>query len=159
MIRLNYCVLLNNEVHMKNIFLIILLIFSNTVFSKDRDVFNCSSKVGLGLDLLDNIYTYKDQGIEENFKIKLNTKEIIYESGKFKRNYKIISKRNKPNGSTTLVSHYINKDYYGGYMLTLSINNKSKKYLYSSAMMGAGEILEGPVGSRGSCKKLLSYGR
>ena len=108
----------------------------------------------MGLDLLDNIYSYKEQGIEENFKIKLNTKEIIYESGKFKRIYKIISKRNKPNGSIILVSHYINKDYYGGYMLTLSINNKSKDYLYSSAMMGAGEILEGPVGSRGSCKKL-----
>ena len=38
-------------------------------------------------------------------------------------------------------------------MLTLSINYESKEYLYSSAMMGAGEILEGPVGSRGSCKK------
>ena len=48
-----------------------------------------------------------------------------------------------------------------GKTFTLSINyiaiclsNKSKDYLYSSAMMGAGEILEGPVGSRGSCKKL-----
>ena len=139
---------------MRNIFLIILIIFSNPIFGKERDVFNCSSKVGLGLDLLDNLYSYKDQGIQENFKLKLNTKEIIYESGKFKRIYKIISKRNKPNGSIILVSHYINKDYYGGYMLTLSINNKSKDYLYSSAMMGAGEILEGPVGSRGSCKKL-----
>ena len=39
-------------------------------------------------------------------------------------------------------------------MLTLSINHESKEYLYSSAMMGAGEILEGPVGSRGSCNKL-----
>ena len=66
---------------------------------------------------------------------------------------KIISKRNKPNGNKILVSHYINKDYYGGYMLTLSINYESKEYLYSSAMMGAGEILEGPVGSRGSCHK------
>ena len=37
----------------------------------------CHSKVGLGLDLLDNIYSYKDQRIEENFKIKLNTKEIF----------------------------------------------------------------------------------
>ena len=53
-----------------------------------------------------------------------------------------------------LVSYHINNDYYGGYMLTLSINDESKEYLYSSAMMGAGEILEGPVGSRGSCKKL-----
>ena len=61
---------------MKNIFLIILIIFSNPVFGKERDVFNCSSKVGLGLDLLDNIYSYKDQGIQENFKLKLNTKEI-----------------------------------------------------------------------------------
>ena len=52
-----------------------------------------------------------------------------------------------------LVSHYIYKDYYGGYMFTLSINYESKEYLYSSAMMGAGEILEGPVGSRGSCNK------
>ena len=138
---------------MKKIFLIILIIFSNPIFSEERDVFNCSSKVGLGLDLLDNIYSYKDQGIKEKFKIKLNAKEIIYESGKFKRNYKIISKRNKPNGSVILVSHYINKDYYGGYMLTLSINYESKEYLYSSAMMGAGEILEGPVGSRGSCNK------
>ncbi len=139
---------------MKNFFLIILIIFSNPLFGKERDLFNCSSKVGLGLDLLDNIYSYKEQGIEENFKIKLNTKEIIYESGTFKRNYKIISKRNKPNGSVILVSHYINKNYYGGYMFTLSINYESKEYLYSSAMMGAGEILEGPVGSRGSCKKL-----
>ena len=138
---------------MKKIFLIILIIFSNLVFGKEKDVFNCSSKVGLGLDLLDNIYSYKDQGIEENFKIKLNNKEIIYESGKFKRNYKIISKRNKPNGSVILVSHYINKDYYGGYMLTLSINYENKEYSYSSAMMGAGEIFEGPVGSRGSCNK------
>ena len=138
---------------MKNILLIILIIFSNPIFSEERDVFNCSSQVGLGLDLLSNIYSYKDQGIKENFKIKLNTKEIIYESGKFRRNYKIISKRTKPNGSVILVSYYINKEYYGGYMLTLSINYESKEYLYSSAMMGAGEILEGPVGSRGSCNK------
>ena len=138
---------------MKNILLIILTIFSNPIFSEESDVFNCSSKVGLGLDLLNNIYSYKDQGIKENFKIKLNTKEIIYESGKFRRNYKIISKRTKPNGSVILVSYYINKEYYGGYMLTLSINYESKEYLYSSAMMGAGEILEGPVGSRGSCNK------
>ncbi len=133
--------------------MIILIIFSNPIFSEERDVFNCSSKVGLGIDLLNNIYSYKDQGIKENFKIKLNNKEIIYVSGKFRRNYKIISKRTKPNGSVILVSHYINKDYYGGYMLTLSINYESKEYLYSSAMMGAGEILEGPVGSRGSCNK------
>ena len=139
---------------MKKIILIIFIIFSNPVIGKEADVFNCFSKVGLGLDLLDNIYSYKDQGIHENFKIKLNTKEIIYESGKFKRTYKIISRTSKPSGSIVLVSHYINRDYYGGYMLTLSINNKSKDYLYSSAMMGAGEILEGPVGSRGSCKKL-----
>ena len=95
-----------------------------------------------------------DQEIQENFKLKLNAKEIDFVSGKIKRNYKIISKRNKPNGSMILVSHYINKDYYGGYMFTLSINYESKEYLYSSAMMGAGEILEGPVGSRGSCKKI-----
>ena len=139
---------------MKKIFLIILIIFSNPVIGKEGDVLNCSSKVGLGLDLLDNIYSYKDQGIQENFELKLNAKEIIYLSGKIKRNYKIISKRNKLDGSMILVSHYINNDYYGGYMLTLLINNKSKEYLYSSAMMGAGEILEGPVGSRGSCKKL-----
>ena len=139
---------------MKKIFLIILIIFSNPVFGKEDDVLNCSSKVGLGLDLLDNIYSYKDQGIQENFELKLNDKEIIYSSGKIKRNYKIFSKRNKPDGSIILVSHYINKDYYGGYMFTLSINHQSKEYLYSSSMMGAGEILEGPVGSRGNCKKL-----
>ena len=153
MIKLNYKFLLNNEVKMKKIFLIILIIFSNPVIGKEGDVLNCSSKVGLGLDLLDNIYSYKDQRIEEKFALKLNAKEIIYVSGKIKRNYKIISKRNKLDGSIILVSHYINNDYYGGYMLTLLINN-SKEYLYSSAMMGAGEILEGPVGSRGSCKKL-----
>ena len=39
-------------------------------------------------------------------------------------------------------------------MLTLSLNEQSKEYLYSSAMMGAGEILEGPVGSRGKCNKI-----
>ena len=139
---------------MKKIFLIILIIFSNPVIGREGDVLNCSSKVGLGLDLLDNIYSYKDQGIQEKFELKLSSKEIIYLSGKIKRNYKIISKRNKPNGSVILVSHYINNDYYGGYMLTLLMNNKSKEYLYSSAMMGAGEILEGPVGSRGNCKKL-----
>ena len=154
MIKLNQKFLLNNEVKMKKIFLIILIIFSNPVIGKEGDVLNCSSKVGLGLDLLDNIYSYKDQGIQENFELKLNAKEIIYLSGKIKRNYKIISKRNKLDGSIILVSHYINNDYYGGYMLTLLINNNSKEYLYSSAMMGAGEILEGPVGSRGSCKKL-----
>ena len=126
MLKLNYKVLSNNDVYMKIFFLIILIIFSNPMYGKEIDIFNCSSKVGLGLDLLDNIYSYKDQGIQENFKIKLNTKEIFYESGKFKRNYKIISKRNKPNGSVILVSHYINKDYYGGYMLTLSINHESK---------------------------------
>ena len=65
-----------------------------------------------------------------------------------------VDKRKNLNGSLTIVSYYINKDYYGGYMLTLSINNENKEYLYSSAMMGAGEILEGPIGSRGSCKKL-----
>ena len=75
-------------------------------------------------------------------------------SGQFQRKYKIISKREKPNGSIIIVSHFINKDYYGGYMLTLSINYESREYKYSSAMMGAGEILEGPVGSRGSCNKL-----
>ena len=137
---------------MKKIFLIILIIFSNPVISKEGNVLNCSSKVGLGLDLLDNIYSYEDQGIKENFTLKLKAKEIIYVSGKIKRNYKIISKRNKPDGSIILVSHYINKDYYGGYMFTLSINHQSKEYLYSSSMMGAGEILEGPVGSRGNCK-------
>ena len=139
---------------MKKIFFIILIIFSNPVISKEGNVLNCSSKVGLGLDLLDNIYSYKDQGIKENFTLKLKAKEIIYVSGKIKRNYKIISKRNKPDGSIILVSHYINKDYYGGYMFTLSINHQSKEYLYSSSMMGAGEILEGPVGSRGNCNKL-----
>ena len=139
---------------MKKIFLIIFITFLNPAIGKEGVIFDCSSKVGLGLDLLDNIYSYKDQGIQENFKLKLNLKEINFVSGKIKRNYKIISKRNKLDGSMILVSHYINNDYYGGYMLTLLINNKSKEYLYSSAMMGAGEILEGPVGSRGSCKKL-----
>jgi hypothetical protein len=154
MIKLNHKFLLNNEVKMKKIFLIILIIFSNPVIGKEDNLLNCSSKVGLGLDLLGNIYSYKDQRIEENFSLKLNAKEIIYVSGKIKRNYKIISKRNKPDGSIILVSHYINKDYYGGYMFTLSINHKSKEYSYSASMMGAGEILEGPVGSRGNCNKL-----
>ena len=39
-------------------------------------------------------------------------------------------------------------------MLTLLINYETKEHSYSSAMMGAGEILEGPVGSRGNCTKL-----
>ena len=115
---------------------------------------NCSSKVGLGLDLLDNLYSYKDQGLREDFKIKLSNKEIIYKSVEIKRIYKIVDKRRNLNGGLTIVSYYINNDYYGGYMLTLSLNDESKEYLYSSAMMGAGEILEGPVGSRGKCKKL-----
>ena len=155
MIKLNYKSLLNNEVIMKKIVLIITIIcFSNPVIGKEGDIFECSSKVGLGLDLLDNIYSYKDQGIQENFQLKLDPKEINFQSGKTKRNYKIISKRNKPDGSIILVSHYINKDYYGGYMFTLSINHESKEYSYSASMMGAGEILEGPVGSRGNCNKL-----
>jgi len=139
---------------MKKIFLIILIIISKNVFGKEGDAFNCTSEVGIGVDLLDNIYSFKDQGIRENFKIKLSDKVIIFLSGQFQRKYKIISKREKPNGSIIIVSHFINKDYYGGYMLTLSINYESKEYRYSSAMMGAGEILEGPVGSRGSCNKL-----
>ena len=122
--------------------------------SYDAITLNCSSKVGLGLDLLDNLYSYKDQGIKEDFKIKLSNKEIIYQSGEIKRIYEIVDKRRNLNGGLTIVSYYINKDYYGGYMLTLSFNDESKEYLYSSAMMGAGEILEGPVGSRGKCKKL-----
>ena len=122
--------------------------------SYDAITLNCSSKVGLGLDLLDNLYSYKDQGIKEDFKIKLSNNEIIYQSGEIKRIYEIVDKRRNLNGGLTLVSYYINKDYYGGYMLTLSLNDESKEYLYSSAMMGAGEILEGPVGSRGKCKKL-----
>ena len=122
--------------------------------SDDAITLNCSSKVGLGLDLLDNLYSYKDQGIKEDFKIKLSNKEIIYQSGEIKRIYEIVDKRSNLNGGLTIVSYYINKDYYGGYMLTLSFNDESKEYLYSSAMMGAGEILEGPVGSRGKCKKI-----
>ena len=140
-------------IRMKKILLLIVIIISKNVFGKEGGAFNCISKVGLGLDLLDNIYSFKDQGIQENFKIKLNDKEIDFVSGKFQRKYKIISKRKKPNGSIIIVSYFINKDYYGGYMLTLSINYESREYQYSSAMMGAGEILEGPVGSRGNCNK------
>ena len=139
---------------MKKFIIIILILFWTPALSYDAIILNCSSKVGLGLDLLDNLYSYKDQGIKEDFKIKLSNKEIIYQSGKIKRIYKIVDKRRNLNGGLTIVSYYINKDYYGGYMLSLSINDKSKEYLYSSAMMGAGEILEGPVGSRGKCKKL-----
>ena len=139
---------------MKKFIIIILILFSRPALSDESITLNCTSKVGLGLDLLDNLYSYKDQGIREDFKIKLNNKEIIYESGEIKRIYKIVDKRRNLNSSLSIVSYYINKDYYGGYMLTLSLNYESKEYLYSSAMMGAGEILEGPVGSRGSCKKL-----
>ena len=139
---------------MKNYFIIILILFSGPAFSKDNIIFNCTSKVGLGLDLLDNLYSYKDQKLRENFKIKLNNKEIFYLSGEIKRIYKIVDKRINLNGSLTIVSYYINKEYYGGYMLTLSLNDERNEYLYSSAMMGAGEILEGPIGSRGKCKKL-----
>ena len=80
MIKLNYKFLLNNEVEMKKIFLIILIIFSNPVIGKEGDVLNCSSKVGLGLDLLDNIYSYKDQGIKENFMLKLKAKGLVHPS-------------------------------------------------------------------------------
>ena len=137
---------------MKKFIIIILILFWGPTLSNDAIIFNCSSKVGLGLDLLNNLYSYKDQGIREDFKIKLNAKEIIYESGEIKRIYEIVDKRRNLSGSLIIVSYYINKDYYGGYMLTLSLNHKSKEYFYSSAMMGAGEILEGPIGSRGSCK-------
>ena len=136
------------------IIILILILFWIPAFSDASVRLNCSSKVGLGLDLLDNLYSYKDQGLREDFKIKLSNKEIIYKSVEIKRIYKIVDKRRNLNGGLTIVSYYINKDYYGGYMLTLSLNDKSKEYLYSSAMMGAGEILEGPIGSRGSCKKL-----
>ena len=139
---------------MKKYIIIILILFSGPAFSNKLIIFNCTSIVGLGLDLLDNLYSYKDQGLREDFKIKTNNKEIIYESGEIKRIYRIVDKRKSLNGSLTIVSYYINKDYYGGYMLTLSLNDESKEYLYSSAMMGAGEILEGPIGSRGRCKKL-----
>ena len=139
---------------MKKFIIIILILFWTPALSYDSITLNCSSKVGLGLDLLDNLYSYKDQGIKEDFKIKLSNKEIIYQSGEIKRIYEIVDKRRNLNGGLTIVSYYINKDYYGGYMLTLSFNDESKEYSYSSAMMGAGEILEGPVGSRGKCKKL-----
>ncbi len=140
---------------MKKYFIIILILFSDPALSNGTMTLNCTSKVGLGLDLLDNLYSYKDQRLSEDFKIKLNNKEIIYQSGEIKRIYKIVDKRKNLSGSLTLVSYYINKDYYGGYMLTLSLNDESKQYLYSSAMMGAGEILEGPIGSRGKCKKII----
>ena len=139
---------------MKKFIIIIFILFWGAAFRNDAYIYNCSSKVGLGLDLLDNLYSYHDQGVKEDFKIKPNKKEIIYESGKIKRIYKIVDKRRNLNGGITIVSYYINKDYYGGYMLTLSLNEQSKEYLYSSAMMGAGEILEGPVGSRGKCNKI-----
>ncbi len=139
---------------MKKFIIIILILFWIPALSYDVITLNCSSKVGLGLDLLDNLYSYKDQGIREDFKIKLNNKEIIYQSGEIKRIYEIVDKRRNLNGGLTIVSYYINKDYFGGYMLTLSLNDESKEYLYSSSMMGAGEILEGPIGSRGKCKKL-----
>ena len=139
---------------MKKSIIIILILFWGPALSNDTVIFNCTSKVGLGLDLLDNLYSYKDQRLREDFKIKPNNKEIIYQSGEIKRIYKIVDKRKNLNGSLTIVSYYINKDYYGGYMLTLSLNDEIKEYLYSSAMMGAGEILEGPIGSRGKCKKL-----
>ena len=140
---------------MKKSIIIILILFWGPALSNDTVIFNCTSKVGLGLDLLDNLYSYKDQRLREDFKIKPNNKEIIYQSGEIKRIYKIVDKRKNLNGSLTIVSYYINKDYYGGYMLTLSLNDEIKEYLYSSAMMGAGEILEGPIGSRGSCKKII----
>ena len=139
---------------MKKNLIIILILFSGPALSNDTIIFNCTSKVGLGLDLLDNLYSYKDQRLREDFKIKPNNKEIIYQSGEIKRIYKIVDKRINLNGSLTIVSYYINKEYYGGYMLTLSLNDERNEYLYSSAMMGAGEILEGPIGSRGKCKKL-----
>ena len=139
---------------MKKFILIILILLWSPALGNEVIILNCSSKAGLGLDLLNNLYSYKEQGIKEDFKVIPNNKEIIYDSGKFKRIYKIVDKRRNPNGGMTIVSYYINKNYYGGYMLTLSLNDESKEYLYSSAMMGAGEILEGPVGSRGSCKKL-----
>ena len=139
---------------MKKYIIIILILFWGPALSNDIIIFNCTSKVGLGLDLLDNLYSYKDQRLREDFKIKPNNKEIIYQSGEVKRIYKIVDKRINLNGSLTIVSYFINKEYYGGYMLTLSLNDERNEYLYSSAMMGAGEILEGPIGSRGKCKKL-----
>ena len=138
---------------MKKFIIIIFILFWKPALSDDYVRLNCSSKVGLGLDLLDNLYSYKDQRLREDFKIKLSNKEIIYKSVEIKRIYKIVDKRRNLNGGLTIVSYYINNDYYGGYMLTLSLNDESKEYLYSSAMMGAGEILEGPVGSRGNCNK------
>ena len=154
MISLIYDTLFYYEAYMKKFIIIILILFWTPALSYDAITLNCSSKVGLGLDLLDNLYSYKDQGIKEDFKIKLSNNEIIYQSGEIKRIYEIVDKRSNLNGGLTIVAYYINKDYYGGYMLTLSFNDESKEYLYSSAMMGAGEILDGPVGSRGKCKKI-----
>ena len=120
---------------MKKFIIIILILFWIPALSDNSVKLNCSSKVGLGLDLLDNLYSYKDQGLREDFKIKLSNKEIIYKSVEIKRIYKIVDKRRNLNGGLTIVSYYINNDYYGGYMLTLSLNDESKVYLYSSAMM------------------------
>ena len=96
---------------MKKFIIIILILFWTPALSYDAITLNCSSKVGLGLDLLDNLYSYKDQGIKEDFKIKLSNNEIIYHSGEIKRIYEIVDKRSNLNGGLTIVAYYINKDY------------------------------------------------
>ena len=64
---------------MKKYIIIILILYWGPVLSNDTIIFNCTSKVGLGLDLLDNLYSYKDQKLREDFKIKPNDTKIIYQ--------------------------------------------------------------------------------
>ncbi len=69
---------------MKKFIIIILILFWIPALRDDSVSLNCSSKVGLCLDLLDNLYSYKDQGLREDFKIKLSNKKIIYKSVEIK---------------------------------------------------------------------------
>ena len=130
-----------------------LILFCNTAYGRADDVFYCSSKVGSGIGITDNVYSFKDEGIKTIFKIKVNTNVIKFKQENTTRNYKIISKRNKPNGSISIISYHIDEYFYKGDMLTLALNDKRKEYLYTHVSTGAGEVFAGPIGSRGKCDR------
>ena len=63
---------------MKKFILIILILLWRPALGNEVITFNCSSKAGLGLDLLNNLYSYKEQGVKEDFKIIPNKQSKLF---------------------------------------------------------------------------------